>query len=142
MVLADFEITVELDPPRAVRVVVYDSLKGLRIAASKHANRGVHKKDRKPGQFSDTLGICHRFENWDKHGKLKPVCAIVRVAEPYLGVGIISHELVHAVVWLRELDGDGDPLTTANDEPFAWLLGDLVRQTINTMRRAGVFDED
>ena len=141
-VLADFEVHVNYDPPRAVRVVIYDSLKGLRIAASKHENRGVRKKNRKAGQYANTLGICHRFENYDKQGQLKPVCAIVRLAAPHLGVGIASHELFHAAVWFRELEGDNEPLTTHNDEPFAWVLGELVRQTINSMREFGVFNED
>lgn len=139
-VLADFEITVELDPSRAVRVVVYDSLKGLRIAATRHDHRGVRRSRRKSGKYTDTLGICHRFEQRSAEGELRPQCAIVRLAYPYLGVGIISHELTHAAVWIRELNGDSEPLTCANDEPFAWLLGDLVRQTINAMHERGVFE--
>jgi hypothetical protein len=138
-VLADFEITVELEPPRSVRVVVYDSEKGLRIAASRYANIGVRKRRRKRNQFAETLGICHRFEWQGSNGEHRPLCAIVRLAYPNLGVGITSHEMAHAAVWIRELNGDLDPLTCANDEPFAWLLGELVRQTINTMKEKGVY---
>jgi hypothetical protein len=141
-VLADFEINVELDPPRAVRVVVYDSHKGLRIAATRYDNVARRRNRRTHGRFKDTLGICHRFEWQSSDGTKQPLCAIVRLAEPELGVGIISHEMAHAAVWIRELNGDLDPLTCANDEPFAWLLGELVRQTINGMNERGVYDAD
>lgn len=139
MVLADFEITVELDPPKAVRVVVYDSLKGLRIAATRYDHVGVRKSRRRRNKFSETLGICHRFEWQNSDGEKRPLCAIVRLAHPYLGVGMISHELSHATVWIRELTGETEPLTCANDEPFAWILGELVRQTVNQMNERGVY---
>jgi hypothetical protein len=140
MVLADFSINVEFEVPREVRVVVYDSLKGLRIAATKHENVTKSRRRKQRGQFADTLGICHRFQWFDPEGQPYPQCAIVRLAWPNLGVGIISHELVHAAVWMRELNGDTDLLTCVNDEQFAWVLGELVRQTINTMRAKGVFE--
>lgn len=139
-VLADFEINVELEPPRAVRVVIYDNLKGLRIAASRYENHGMRKNRRRRGKYAETLGICHRFEWQSSEGEKRPLCAIVRLANPNLGVGIISHEMTHAAVWIRELNGDLDPLTCANDEPFAWLLGELVRQTINMMNEKQVYE--
>lgn len=142
MVLADFTINVEFeDQPRAVRVVVYDNVKGLRIAATRHENHGVRKRQRKRGMFKDTLGICHRFEWQNSEGERRPLCAIVRLAKPEIGVGIISHELAHAAVWMRELNGETGPLSTENDEPFVWLIGELVRQTVNAMQERGVFEE-
>lgn len=140
MILADFQIDVEFEVPRSVRVIVYDSLKGLRIGATRYENHSKTKRRRKHGLFSGTLGICHRFEWLDKEGKSKPECAIVRLAYPNLGVGIISHEMLHAAVWMRELNGESDELTTANDEPICWVLGELVRQTINTMNERGVYE--
>jgi hypothetical protein len=142
VVLADFEIAVEFEEvPRSVRVVVYDSLKGLRIAATRHEHKGTRRSRRKQGQFKDTLGICHRFERYKRDGTRHPQCAIVRLAHPNLGVGITSHELLHAAVWMLELNGHDEPLTCANDEPLAWLVGELVRQTINTMNENGVFEK-
>src|SRR4051812_13757048 len=141
MVLADFEINVELDPPRTVRVMVYDSLKGLRIAASRYDNRTLSRRRRKRGAFSETLGICHRFEWLDENDRSKPDCAIVRLAKPHIGVGMVAHEVTHAAVWIHQLNGGPDPLTTDNDEPFVWLVGELVRQTINAMNERGVFEE-
>jgi hypothetical protein len=136
--LADFTITVHSEPERAVRVVVYDTLKALRAAATRYDNAKLSNKQR--GTFKDTGGVCHRFE-WTnaETNESHPLCAIVRLAEPHLGVGVVSHELAHAAVWIQELDNPGERLTTDNDEPFCWLLGELVRQTINTMTDRGIY---
>lgn len=141
MVLADFEITVEYETPRAVRVMVYDSLKGLRIAATRHENVTVSKRRKKHGAFADTLGICHRVEWLDREGNSKPQCAIVRLAKPHIGVGMVAHELTHAAVWMLELNGEPAQLTCENDEPLAWVVGELVRQTVNKMHEHGIYDE-
>jgi hypothetical protein len=146
MVLADFTITIESDPRRAVQVIVYDSVKRLRIAASRYDNRTRSRRRRLRGDYAHTLGVCHRFEMVEMvgdHAEQHPLCAIVRLAEPNLGVGIVSHELAHAAVWMRELtEGDDAPrLTASNDEPFCWLLGELVRQAINGMTERGVYDQ-
>lgn len=143
-VLADFTVETEYrdDTPRRVRIVVYDSLKGFRIAASRHANQTRSKRHKLRGEFAGALGLCERFEWQDQDGNSRPDCATVRLAEPHLGVGIVSHEMAHAAVWIRELDGngEGEPLVCENDEPFAWVLGDLVRQAINGMNEHGVYD--
>jgi hypothetical protein len=135
MVLADFHVqTTYAEAPREVRVVVYDSLKGLRIAASRHDRTG------RTAAFADTLGICHRFEWSNPAGESQPLCAIVRLAQPHLGGGLVSHELAHAAVWMRDLHADDEPLTTANDEDFCWTLGDLVRQTFNALLEHEVYN--
>lgn len=143
MILADFVVNVEFETkPREVRVIVYDSVKGLRIAATRYDNLIRSKRRKRGGEFSNTLGICHRFEWYTKDGKTHPQCAIVRLAKPYLGVGIISHELTHAAVWMHQLSKPEELLTCDNDESLAWVLGELVRQTINAMNANGVYDED
>ena len=142
MVLADFVIGVEFETPREVRVVVYDNLKGFRIACSLYENRTLTKRKRKRNVFSETLGICHRFEHYDKEGHIKPLCAIVRLAKPHLGIGIVSHELAHAAVWMRSLNKDTEPLTDENDEPFVWLIGELISLTVDKMYALGVYDEE
>lgn len=141
MVLADFTVAVEFEVPRSVRVIIYDSLKGLRIAATRYDHIGTRRSRRQRGRFKDTLGICHRFEAHWSDGTHNPLCAIVRLAHPNLGVGIISHELAHAAVWMRELNGDTEPLTCANDENLVWLIGELVRQTINGMNERQVYEQ-
>lgn len=142
MILADFTINVGFETPRQVRVIVYESVKGLRIATTRYDNRNRSRSRRKQGLYSNILGICHRFEHRNVDGSPRPQCAIVRLAKPYIGVGIVSHELAHAAVWMRELDEGKTPLTCANDERFAWMLGELVRQTINAMNARGVFDDE
>lgn len=138
MILADFTIRVKYEVPRAVQVIVYDSIKGFRIAATRHDNTLKSKKRKGRGTYSNALGVCHRFELlYD--GNSLPLCAIVRLAEPNLGVGIVSHELAHAALWVYELSED-KPLVCDNDEPFAWVLGELVRQTVNKLNEHGIYD--
>lgn len=139
MVLAEFTITVHYEQPRAVRVVVYDSVKGLRIAASRYDNKTKRRKQRQRGAYADTLGVCHRFEWTRPDGESHPECAIVRLAEPHLGVGIVSHELTHAAVWFRELNDGDAPLRCDNDEEFCLVLGDLIRQTANVLIDRGIW---
>lgn len=143
MPLADFTITVHAEPERAVRVVVYKDIRHLRAAATRYDNRRYHHTKRKRNTNAHTLGICHRFEISRSDDTVDPLCAIVRLAEPHLGVGIVSHEMAHAAVWINELDTENDPapLVADNDEPFCLLLGDLVRQTINAMNERGVYDD-
>lgn len=128
--LADFTINIqEARKPLAVRVKVHDNVAALRSAAAKYTNlsntRSRGKKN--SADFSDTLGICHRF-----HMQHTSVCAIVRLAPPHIGAGVVAHEMGHAAVWLWEIENKfsrKEPLHCANDEWFCWVLGELVRQT-------------
>lgn len=134
--LADFTITLhQADRPLAVQVKVHDNLGALRGACTKHAKKVGHKK-KADLEYAETLGICHRFYAEDN-----PLCAIVRLAPPNLGAGIIAHELTHATVVMWEIYNEGKdvPLTCVNDEWFAWVLGELVRQTVNTLYEKGVY---
>lgn len=143
MILADFTITVLLEPPRSIRVVVYDTVKGLRSAATQHENRTKAKGRKQERLYDDTLGVCHRFELIGRKGESLALCAIVRLAKPNLGVGIVSHELAHAALWIHELRDDVPrPLVCNNDEPFVWVLGELVRQTVKALYARGVYDAD
>lgn len=143
MILADFTITVELETPRSVRVVVYETVKGLRSAATRYENRTRSTRRKKQRLYVDTLGVCHRFELLGKTGESLAPCGIVRLAEPHLGVGMVSHELAHAALWIHELRDDVPrPLVCDNDEPFVWVLGELVRQTINALYARGVYEAD
>lgn len=139
MILANFAIRVKYEVPREVRVIVYDSIKGLRIAATRYDNTSKSKTRKGRGTYSNALGVCHRFEWLNDKDESYPLCAIVRLAEPNLGVGIVSHELAHAALWVYELSED-KPLVCDNDEPFAWVLGELVRQTVNKLNEHGVYD--
>lgn len=125
--LADFTITVhDARKPLTVQVKVHDSVAALRSAASRFTNgQPGRKKNALREDLSDVLGICHRF-HWDKD----PLCAIVRLAPPHIGAGIVAHELAHAAVWLWEIQNKFEvPLLCQDDEWFCWTLGELVRQT-------------
>lgn len=141
MPLADFTVhTTYEDVPREVRVVVYDSVSALRAAATRYDNAQRLRSKRLRDSNADTLGVCHRFELQDHKGNSKPPCAIVRYARPHTGAGIVSHELAHAAVWMRELHEGDKALTCEDDEPFAWTLGDLVRQTVDAMYDRNVYE--
>lgn len=146
MSLADFIVRIDHPddgPPADVRVIVYKSVAALRGAATRHESVTMSKRRRARGEhrnlFPDTLGICHRFQWVRRDGTTDPQCALVRLAVPHIGVGIISHEMAHAA--FAVLDREGVAIVTMDDdERFCWVLGDLVRQTINGMNDRGVYD--
>lgn len=145
--LADFTINIHIagQPDRSVRVVVHDNLRALRSAATRYHNSWKSTKDEPPSDR--LLGVCHRFElaqNPNSENKVAdPLCAVVRLAPPYLGVGMVSHELAHAAVWIRELEvGENQPLNCQNDEDFCWVLGELVRQTVVKFIEKGIYPND
>jgi hypothetical protein len=133
--LADFTVTVhEARRPLTVQVKVYDNVAALRGAATKWAKRGCRKAE---PDFSDTLGVCHRFTKMDES-----LCAIVRLAPPNIGAGLVAHEMAHAAVWMWEIHNDFDkdtPLVHDVDEWFCWVLGELVRQTTIKLLEKGIY---
>lgn len=137
--LADFEISIHREERelRIVRVVVHDSVRALRSAATQNAKRwGKQDLD-----HTEVVGLCERFHMQHTNGTKDPHCATVRLAPPYLGIGIVSHELTHATVWIREIDNQFKdvPLTCENDEEFCWILGELVRRTVMKFYEKGVY---
>ena len=130
--LTDFTIEIEYeDMRRAVDVLVYPSPEDLQDAIREY--QGYEDPD-----DNHTLGVCHRFETIHPDGTSDPLCAIVRLCEPHLGVGLISHEFAHAAVWLWELNHPDTPLETDNDEEFCWILGSLVKDCVNALHDRGV----
>jgi hypothetical protein len=142
-VLVDFTITIHSDPPRAVQVKVHDNVVALRSAVTQYGRiHGTGKAE------EGLLGVCHRFHNQRQAGRGSnrkwepdPLCAIVRLAPPSIGIGIVTHELAHAAVWIQEIDSnfDNTPLVCQNDEQFCWNLGELVRQTVNKLYEKGIY---
>lgn len=134
--LADFTITIhDARKPMAVRVVVHEDVPALRKAAQMHYNnwRGRKRED----DLEEVFGVCHRFHMADD-----PVYAVVRLAPPNLGAGIVAHEMAHAAVWLWQIQTKFDKkvqLTCENDEWFAWVLGELVRHTTTKLYEKGVY---
>lgn len=137
--LADFTIHVhDCRKPMAVRVKVHDSVAALRSAATKWDRTWPKRLQRENTHAEDkTLGVCHRFHMLDD-----PVVAIVRLAPPHVGAGVVAHELTHAAVWLWEIENkfENVPINCLNDEWFCTLLGELVRQTTNELYARGVYE--
>src|SRR3954447_7256686 len=133
--IADFIVTIhKARKPMAVRIAIHDHVGALRSAATKHSQRWQLKEEE---DFSETLGICHRF-----HKANDPLCAIVRLAPPNLGVGIVSHELAHAAVWLWDIQhefNEKSKLDCGNDEWFCWVLGELMSTTVDQMYQRKVY---
>ena len=143
--LADFTITIHRDdrPNRAVRVIVHDNARALRSAVTQYGR--THGTDTAEHGL---LGVCHRFHIQRQTGRGKqrkwgpdPLVAIVRLAPPDIGIGIVTHELAHAAVWIQEIDDNfkDTPLVCQNDEDFCWNLGELVRQTVNKLYEKGIW---
>lgn len=131
--LADFTVTIhEARKPLAVRVKIHDSIAALRGASKKFTKVWYGKE----ASFAETLGICHRF-----HLKDDPLCAIVRLAPPHIGAGMVAHEMAHAAVWVWAIHNKFDEtLTCENDEWFCWVLGELVRRTTLQLIEKGVYE--
>lgn len=144
--LAKFDINlIDRDdkPDRAVRVIVHDNVAALRSAVTQYGKiHGGRKSE------DGLLGVCHRFHTQSYKGRGKnrkttqdPLCAIVRLAPPEIGIGIVSHELAHAAVWIQEIDNNFDdtPLVCQNDEDFCWNLGWLVSRTVDKLYEKGIY---
>lgn len=136
--IADFVITIHSDPPRAVQIKVHDNAFYLRSAVTQRGRKPGSRKKKAPAADKDLLGVCERFQII-RNGETIPLCAIVRFAPPDIGIGIVSHELAHAVVHIWNLDHPGEILNDENDEDFCWNLGELVRQTVNKFYEKGIY---
>jgi hypothetical protein len=132
--LANFIVTINAArKPLAVEVKVHNSTAALRMACTQYCQRTGAKED---ADFSDTVGICHRFHMADD-----PVCALVRLAPPHIGIGVVSHELAHVAVWMREIELEfkPEPFLSDDDEWFCWILGELVSFTVAKLYENGVY---
>lgn len=146
--VAKFVVEIEANeeesrPERHVQVCVYDNLAALRSAATRHDRRSMsnRQRTRHKNPHAETMGICHRFEHEGPNGEYRPLCAIIRLAVPYIGAGITAHECAHATQWIWELDYGHLPFTAEHDEPFAWILGELCRQITIKMHDIGAHDK-
>lgn len=137
MPLADFKITInDVDKPLAVRVVVHKNLRAMRSAVTQQDNHWFNGKNRSDN--TDFLAICQRYNLQGDN-----VYSTVRFAPPYIGGGLVAHEMAHAAVWLWEIKHEfkEKALTCQNDEWFAWILGELVNRTTEKFYEKGVYVE-
>jgi hypothetical protein len=136
--LADFEIMIhDVDKPLGVRVVVHDNLRAMRSAVTQQDRRWYGKR-KKLQSTSDLMAVCQRY-----HMQNSPIYSTVRFAKSHIGAGIVAHEMAHVAVWLWEIKHQFKPTAIANDheneEWFAWILGELVRQTTQMLYKTGVY---
>lgn len=139
--LSDFTIMIDdVTKPMGVRVVVHKNLGAMRSACTQTDRILSSRKKRKVNQFKDTMGICQRFHMADS-----PIYSVVRFAVPHVGAGMVAHEMAHAAVWLWAIKNqfrEDVPLACDNDEWFAWILGELVRQTTNKFIEDGIYTKE
>lgn len=141
MALADFTIMIhDVYKPLGVRVVVHKNIRALRSAVTQSDNQMARmrgEEGKRANEFKDIAAICQRFHMADS-----PVYSIVRFAVPDVGVGLVAHEMAHAAIWLWAIKNkfnENVPLRCDNDEWFAWILGELVRQTTVMFYKKGVY---
>lgn len=137
--LADFTIHIhELRKPMAVQVKVHDSAVALRSATTQYSRRTMSEKQKRvwpTAAEEELLGVCHRF-----HMDSDPVVALVRLAPPDIGIGIVSHELAHAAVWVHHIQHEfKEGIVCENDELFCWVLGELVSKTVAKLYEKGIY---
>ena len=135
--ILDFNIDFECyRKPMRVQVKIHDHVGALRSAAAKHTKVWQPPRaGRDPEKFDNILGICHRF-----HSENDPLVAIVRLAPPDLNIGIISHELVHAAVWMMQIETEWESNILEeheHEEELCWIQGMLVHKTVEAMSEHG-----
>lgn len=98
MVVAKFKIRRKKDK-RYFDVIVYDDRKQLKKEASRF-ERGEDK------DHTGILGVCQPFERIKIDGKKETTMPQVGIIRLYndIGIGVASHEVLHAAFWLYRLD--------------------------------------
>lgn len=140
MPLADFTIMIhDVPKPMGVRVVVHKNLAGMRSACTQTDRILSSRKKKKKNQYKDLMGICQRYHMQDSS-----TYATIRFAVPHIGAGMVAHEITHAAVWLWEIKHQFKHVPTLaedseGEEWFAWILGELVRQTIVQFIERGLY---
>jgi len=117
--------------PREVDFHLYDKQSQMRAAASRHSNR---IEPDPANHHEHVAAVCHCFTLShvvaDGTEIESPKAAIIRFSREHLNAEVISHEVAHAAAHLYGLDLiNPDDLAadhfTGNNEPFAYLAGDL-----------------
>lgn len=93
------KLKVYLDPDKSVYCIVklFDTKEQMQVAYAKACPRDS-------GHFN-VCGVHHAYEKFDykngKRGKLIPESGTVYLNREYCGAGVVTHELMHAVLWSR-----------------------------------------
>lgn len=108
------------------------------------------KQMQKDAGRKDFAAICQPFKQIScKNGKYKtlPICGVIRFWQKDMGVGTISHELLHAVLdWGRRVKIINEEfLTNCNDtnndleERLCHVYGEMVRQFVNQCYKRKIY---
>ena len=123
---------------KTVRVYIYDTVEELREAGQRFS----------PDEdVSDAYGLhqSYRRERYDDGTwSVKSNPYIVRLWRDLLGSNHTTHEMVHAAqaIYGDTLNGD-EPVTeimNGGNEPFAYLVSDLVMRLVNRLYALGFYD--
>lgn len=122
-------------PVKSIEIVVYRTIKDMRAAASKYSQGA---------DMTGALGVCHPFTRIKVHKDgtetIRPDSAIIRLNKRHCGIGVITHEVTHAVVSIAETHRGVDNLPVpGDDEDMAWIMGDFVRLAALKMYEHGVW---
>lgn len=85
----------------------------------------------------EALGLCQRYWKEDDEGNkilANRQVSTISLIEGHLGAGIVSHESAHAAVHIWCLFNK-KKLDDTNDEPFAWVLGEITSKIYKGLYR-------
>lgn len=124
-----------------VRVYVYDTVEGLRAAATRFSPET---------DFSQAAGTAQSYQRIriDSDGTEATLKSpyIVRLWRERLAAAVVTHELVHIA---QQIYGDtlaegvlAEDVMHAGNEPFAYLVSDLVDGLVDRLYDLGYYDRD
>lgn len=128
--------------PREVDVLLYDTLRDLRSAATRYVNRWEKPS---PGKFAHTLALVHAARRYrvldDGSEQEHPGVAIIRFSRQELTPLIVAHEVMHATAAIYGFDMlKADDLAEdhfdSGNEPLAELYGELFGAVWGVVREA------
>lgn len=117
-------------------VIVYDDRKEMERDADKHNHEeGVNK---------GILGVCQPFERFIIEGKKEihhPQIGIIRLYND-IGIGVASHEVLHAALWFYRLKNkvaDFGDACSEKEEELGHIFTELVIDLTNKMYKKGIW---
>lgn len=130
--LASFKVWPESKRKHFFQVLVYRT-----VAEMREAIRGFDP-DSSARSVRGAWGQCSGF-TITRAGKIQNHIGFIFLTQSRLGVGIVSHECLHAVLhWARVLQinpeiGGTDRWVSPNEERLCYALTELTRQTYNAL---------
>jgi hypothetical protein len=121
---------------RRVRLVVYDTVKELQVAA--------HRYNPSTDGFANALAVSQPRVHFtiaeDGSEKRTSNCGTIRFVKGQMGAAIVSHEMVHmALAIYREDFGKASLRNMKNEETLCHIVSDLADQATNKFWKAGLY---